>query len=98
MKFIIKSFLKALLALIIIFIFLNSSFHLYLYIQNKKFNKTKIGMKMEEIRKFVGKPDEIKSYNGEIMEVYYYFPTAESRFFYSNKDSILVQKWHTDAD
>ena len=55
-------------------------------------------MKMEDVRKIVGKPDETKPYEGEIMEVYYYFPSAESRFFYSKKDSILTRNWRTDFD
>ena len=55
-------------------------------------------MKMEDVRKIVGKPDETKPYEGEIMEVYYDFRSAESRFFYSKKDSILTRNWRTDFD
>ena len=98
MKLALKIFLKAILALIIIFISINAFFHLYLYLQNRTFNKTKVGMKMENVRKIMGNPDEIKPFDGEIMEVYYYFPNAESRFFYSKKDSILTRNWRTDFD
>jgi len=55
-------------------------------------------MKMENVRKIMGNPDEIKPFDGEIMEVYYYFPNAESRFFYSKKDKILTRNWRTDFD
>ena len=98
MKLALTIFLKAFLALIIIFISINAFFHLYLYLQNRTFNKTKVGMKMENVRKIMGNPDEIKPFDGEIMEVYYYFPNAESRFFYSKKDKILTRNWRTDFD
>ena len=97
-KLVLKIVLKILLASIITFICTNLFFQTYLYIQNKKFTKTKVGMKIEQVREIVGKPDEITTYNGEIMEVYYYFPAAESRFFYSKKDSILTRNWRTDFD
>lgn len=98
LKKLLEIVLKIILALIIIFILMIIFLRTYLDIQNKQFNKTKVGMKMEEVRKIVGKPDEITPFNGEIMEVYYYFPNAESRFFYSKKDSILTRNWRTDFD
>ena len=98
LKIIFKIVLKIILALFIILILFITFDKLYLKIQNNKFNKTKVGMKMEDVRKIVGKPDEVKPYDGEIMEVYYYFPNAESRFFYSKKDSVLTRNWRTDFD
>ncbi len=98
LKIVLKIVLKIILVLFVILILFFIFDNIYLKIQNNKFNKTKVGMKMEDVRKIVGKPDETKPYEGEIMEVYYYFPSAESRFFYSKKDSILTRNWRTDFD
>jgi hypothetical protein len=62
-----------------------------------KFTQIKKGMKLSEARTILGKPDESKYFEGDIMDVYYYFP-AEERFFYSRKDSLLNRSWRTDFD
>ena len=64
----------------------------------QQFENCKKGMDIHQTRNILGKPDETKFFGGEIMDVYYYFPMAETRIFFSKKDSILVRSWHTDAD
>lgn len=68
------------------------------YIHLHEFENCKKGMSMKQTRNILGNPDETKFFGGEIMNVYYYFPMAETRIFYSKKDSVLVRSWHTDAD
>ncbi|PZU91388.1 MAG: hypothetical protein DI529_00940 [Chryseobacterium sp.] len=63
-----------------------------------KYAQIKEGMKLSDAREILGIPDESKYFNDDIMDVYYYFPTAEARFFYSKKDSLLNRSWRTDWD
>lgn len=92
-------FLNGIIASIIfLFLSLNVRIKLKDDIHLQQFDICKKGMNIYQTRNILGKPDETKFFGGEIMDVYYYFPMAETRMFYSKKDSILVRSWHTDAD
>lgn len=93
-----KSFIKIFLSLISIPVLFILGFSIYYLNHRYKFSQVKEGMKIPESRKILGNPDESKYFGNEIMDVYYYFPTAEARFFYSKKDSVLINSWRTDAD
>lgn len=93
-----KVFLKIVLILICIPIILVLGLFIYDCNHNYKFDQIKENMKLCEARNILGKPDESKYFENEIMDVYYYFPLAEARFFYSKKDSTLISSWRTDAD
>ncbi|UQB67793.1 hypothetical protein [Epilithonimonas zeae] len=73
-------------------------FSIYYANHKSKFFKVKNGMQLSNARAILGNPDESKYYDNQIMDVYYYFPMSEARFFYSKKDSTLVRSWRTDAD
>ncbi|KQR93714.1 hypothetical protein ASG01_07555 [Chryseobacterium sp. Leaf180] len=67
-------------------------------IHDRQFEKVKKGMNISECRNILGEPDESKIFDNYIMDVYYYFPMAEARFFYSQKDRKLRTTWRTDCD
>ncbi|MCD9854200.1 hypothetical protein LUD75_05765 [Epilithonimonas sp. JDS] len=93
-----KLFRKIVLILICIPILFFVGFYVYDFNHNYKFEQIKENMKIGDARNIVGKPDESKYFGNEIMDVYYYFPLAEARFFYSKSDSTLIRSWRTDAD
>ena len=67
-------------------------------IHDRQFEKVKKGMDISECRNILGEPDESTRFDDDIMDVYYYFPMAEARFFYSQKDGKLCTTWRTDWD
>lgn len=92
-----KSIIISVLSLACILAFFILGFRIYESNHKYKFTQIKKGMKLSEARTILGKPDESKYFNNDIMDVYYYFP-AEARFFYSKKDSLLTRSWRTDFD
>ena len=93
-----KSALKFVLAVICVPILFVLGFYIYYFNHKYKFSQIKKSMKIAEARSILGNPDESKYFGNEMMDVYYYFPTAEARFFYSKNDSLLIRSWRTDAD
>ncbi len=77
-----KSIIISVLSLICILAFFILGFCIYEANHKYKFTQIKKGMKLSKARTILGKPDESKYFNSDIMDVYYYFPT-EARFFYS---------------
>jgi len=93
-----KLLLRIILIVISIPIIFLLGFFIYDSNHKSKFFQIKDRMKLSNAREILGSPDETSYYNNDIMDVYYYFPMAEARFFYSKKDSTLVRSWRTDVD
>ena len=67
---------------------------LYFPYQNKKFEESNIGMKLNENRKKWGKPDKTIEIQGNIIDTYYpIIPLNEYKFFFNKKDSLMNQRW-----
>jgi uncharacterized protein YxeA len=67
---------------------------LYFPYQNKKFDESSIGTKLNENRKKWGKPDKVDVNQYEIIDTYYpIVPLNEYKFFFNKNDSLMNRRW-----
>jgi outer membrane protein assembly factor BamE (lipoprotein component of BamABCDE complex) len=90
--------LNIFLACIFVILIITLIFNTYDFNNNYKFGKIKEGMSISDCRNILGNPDKSQYYDNQVMDVYYYFPVGEARFFYSKNNKILTRSWKTDFD